>query len=78
MLAVPLDRQFEQVLNARYLEKLGYGKGADDLRDPKTVHEFLEVVPDCRKKLASYTQNGNQVLFGAVDEFIDKVAAGVI
>jgi uncharacterized protein (TIGR00661 family) len=78
MLAVPLDRQFEQVLNARYLTKLGYGRGADHLRDPKTVHEFLEVVPECRKNLASYTQNGNLELFAAVDEFIDKVAGGVL
>jgi uncharacterized protein (TIGR00661 family) len=78
MLAVPLDRQFEQVLNARYLEKYGYGRAADNLNDPKTVHSFLEVVPDCAKNLASYTQDGNKDLFSAVDEIIDKVEATVL
>ena len=35
MLAVPLARQFEQVLNARYLEHEGYGRCADDARRPE-------------------------------------------
>ena len=31
MLAVPVGKQFEQVLNARYLEAEGYGLGADEI-----------------------------------------------
>src|SRR3954451_17783092 len=54
MLAVPLARQFEQVLNARYLELEGYGKKADSLNDAKTVHDFVAAVPACEEKLASY------------------------
>ena len=33
MLAVPLDRMFEQIMNSRYLDHLGYGKYAPDLDD---------------------------------------------
>jgi len=61
MLAVPLGGQFEQVLNARYLERDGYGLCADELTDAR-LGEFLERIPDCEKKLAAYTQDGNRDL----------------
>jgi uncharacterized protein (TIGR00661 family) len=77
MLAVPLARQFEQVLNARYLEHEGFGRHAETL-DVKTVLDFVAAVPACEEKLASYTQNGNQEIQHAIDEWLDKAAAGVI
>lgn len=77
MLAVPLARQFEQVMNARYLELLGYGRYAPDLHDAKTIHDFLEAIPRCREALEGYSQDGNRDLLGAVDEHIDRAAAGV-
>src|SRR6185369_1607700 len=40
MLSVPLGHQFEQVMNARYLEHEGYGRAATDLNDPREVHAF--------------------------------------
>jgi len=60
MLAVPLHRQFEQVLNARYLEHEGFGMHTDSLDDPSCVTEFLRRLPACEEKLASYTQDGNR------------------
>jgi uncharacterized protein (TIGR00661 family) len=78
MLAVPLGRQFEQVMNARYLEYLGYGKYALDLDEAATVHAFLEAIPACRQKLQAYAQDGNKDLLGAVDEHLDRAAAGVL
>jgi uncharacterized protein (TIGR00661 family) len=78
MLAVPLARQFEQVLNARYLELEGYGKAADSLNDPGVVLQFLDRVPDYAGRLATYTQDGNTKLIRALDEWLDKAAAGVL
>jgi len=78
MLAVPLERQFEQVMNARYLERLGYGMFAESLRDPAIVKDFVGKLPAYQAKLASYTQDGNNKLFTAVDAFFDKVASGVL
>lgn len=78
MLAVPLERQFEQVLNARYLEHEGYGRQAETLDDPATVHAFVEAIPACTAKLATYAQDGNREILGAVDEFLDKAAAGIL
>lgn len=78
MLAVPLARQFEQVLNARYLELEGYGRYATSLSDPKVIHDFLAAIPACEAKLAGYQQDGNDRIMRAIDEWLDKAAAGVI
>jgi len=78
MLAVPLERQFEQVLNARYLEQLGYGSFAESLADPKTVLDFVAKIPSCEKALEGYQQDGNKVLFDAVDGLLDRAASGVL
>ncbi len=77
MLAVPLGRQFEQIMNARYLERLGYGKWAEDLDDAAIVHTFLDEIPRCEEALSSYAQDGNADLLGAVDAHLDRAAAGV-
>ncbi len=77
MLSVPVGGQFEQVLNGRYLEREGFGQYAPSLEDPKTVADFIAAIPACEEKLASYTQNGNAEIFQAVDEYLDRAAAGV-
>ena len=78
MLTVPLARQFEQVLNARYLEREGYGRAAANLDDPATVKSFVEAIPACEEKLASYDQDANRLLTGAVDGLLDQAAAGLL
>ena len=78
MLAVPLARQFEQVLNARYLELEGFGRHAAALDDPRTVLDFIDAIPACEARLATYEQDGNREILGALDEWLDKAAAGVI
>lgn len=77
MLAVPLEGQFEQILNARWLERQGFGKAADVL-DVPTLKAFIDVLPGCEDKLADYSQDGNKLLFGAVDGFLDQAAAGIL
>jgi uncharacterized protein (TIGR00661 family) len=77
MLAIPLARQFEQVLNARYLELEGFGKHAATLDDPKTLTDFLAAIPACEEKLASYHQKGNERIMTAIDEWLDKAEAGL-
>jgi uncharacterized protein (TIGR00661 family) len=77
MLAVPLAHQFEQVLNARYLEKEGYGLWARDLDDPRAVTDFVKAIPRCEEALSTYEQDGNNKLLAEVDTLIDRAAAGV-
>ncbi len=66
VLSVPVGHQFEQVLNARYLELEGYGLAADEVTR-ETVGAFLERVPELTRNLARYRQEGNQRLFDALD-----------
>ena len=81
MLAVPLRRQFEQVLNARYLQLEGYGRHAESLDDARTTPAFVEAIPWCEERLAGYAQDGNRAIraiLGAIDEWLDKAAAGIL
>lgn len=77
MLAIPLERQFEQVMNARYLELLGFGTWTRKLDDAQILKDFLRAVPACEDKLASYRQDGNRETLRAVDEQLDRAAAGL-
>jgi uncharacterized protein (TIGR00661 family) len=65
MLALPVRGQFEQVLNARYLERDGYGLCASTL-DDQTIGRFVEGIPSYRQKLAGYSQDGNNDLLNAL------------
>jgi uncharacterized protein (TIGR00661 family) len=77
MLAIPLEGQFEQVMNARYLQHEGYGQHAEEL-NAETISDFLSKVPQYAEKLATYTQDGNRDLLDAVDHHLDRAAADLI
>ena len=66
-LSLPVEKQFEQTLNALYLEQLGYGMHAKQL-DSATISEFLRRVPECEKRLGDYHQEGNTVTVSALKE----------
>jgi len=70
LLSVPVEGQFEQVLNALYLEKLGYGLYTKSL-DEEVIGRFLEMVPDCEKSLAGYQQAGNTQMLARLDELLE-------
>ena len=74
MLAIPVGGQFEQVLNARYLEAEGYGLAADELTSER-LSEFLERLPDFERKLAGYHQRGNVELLAKLDDILLQAAA---
>jgi uncharacterized protein (TIGR00661 family) len=74
MLAVPIGGQFEQVLNARYLEAEGYGLGADELTSER-LSEFLERLPDFERRLAGYHQQGNVELLAKLDDILLQAVA---
>jgi uncharacterized protein (TIGR00661 family) len=75
LLAVPVNGQVEQVVNARYLEKLGYGQTADHIDGP-VLSAFLRAVPQCEERLASYKQDGNRVLFENLSRQLTRVTSG--
>lgn len=69
MLAVPVGGQFEQLLNARYLEAMGYGMTSEKL-GAEAMKRFLTAIPTCEAKLAGYRQDGNIEAFAAVDAWL--------
>jgi len=71
MLSVPLEGQWEQQLNARWLAHLGYGTWAPKLT-AAAVRDFLARVDEYAAGVARYTPRDNSVLFGCVDELIDR------
>ncbi len=78
MLAVPLGAQFEQVMNARYLERENFGKYAASLEDSKTVLDFVDKLPSYEASLANYVQDGNTELFKTLEGFLDRAQAGLL
>ncbi len=74
MLAIPLAGQFEQLMNARYLAREGYGLAAADAAEPGLLGGFVERLPELAARLAGYQQDGNRELLTAVDHFLTIAA----
>ncbi len=75
MLSLPIAGQYEQVLNAMYLEKLGYGLHASQL-DAPTLDRFLDELPAFRTALAGWVPRDNTMLFSAIQELFSGIASG--
>jgi uncharacterized protein (TIGR00661 family) len=85
-LASPVRKQFEQVLNARYLQADGYGleaevKGAAWAEDTgeltsARLGEFLERLPEFEAKLLGYRQDGNTRMLSALADLVVMAARG--
>lgn len=73
MLSVPLVGQFEQTLNALYLQKLGYGEYHRGL-DLPAIASFLERVSEYGRNLQAHRQQRNQALLAKLDELIAEIA----
>jgi uncharacterized protein (TIGR00661 family) len=67
VLSVPVVGQFEQIVNALYLEKLGYGLYAKELTEA-SLSAFLKRLPRCEEALAEYQQDGNEKVKAALKE----------
>ena len=75
MLAVPIEGQYEQELNARYLEKLGYGAWAPAL-DAAVIGRFLERTDEYARGLEAYRPRDDSMALGCVDELVARVEHG--
>ena len=68
-LAVPVKNQFEQIFNAYYLDKTGYGAWWRDLNKER-IESFLFNLPHFAANLAAYPRAGNSALLKKLDELI--------
>jgi uncharacterized protein (TIGR00661 family) len=69
MYAVPIAGQYEQELNARYLESLGYGTWSERFEEDRIV-DFLAHLPT----RTGYVRETNERTFSAVDRLLETVA----
>ncbi len=69
--SVPVQHQFEQLMNARYLETLGYGLGADTI-DGDLLRLFLAENDKYAARVARHSQDGNRLLFRTVDRVLEE------
>jgi len=76
MLSEPVAKQFEQILNARYLEKEGYGLHADQITEER-LREFLDRIPEFEKNLSRYSQDGNISLINKLGQVLQNAVQGV-
>jgi len=67
--SVPVQHQFEQLMNARYLEGLGYGLAADAI-DHDVLRLFLSENAKYAERVRGHAQDGNSTLFEAVDDIL--------
>ena len=72
MLAIPIEGQYEQELNSRYLKKLGYGDWTRALNKQK-IASFLDNTEKHQKALQKYTPHDNKMLLRCLDELIRDV-----
>lgn len=70
--AIPIQGQYEQELNARYLELLGYGRFDDEVT-AEGIARFIDDAPTMQKALERYTPRSNDMLFGCLDELLRHI-----
>jgi uncharacterized protein (TIGR00661 family) len=69
--SLPVAWQFEQWLNARYLQDLGYGVMCDDLRDfPAKMKEFIGQLWGYRKNISCQDFCGNEAALAHILKFL--------
>jgi uncharacterized protein (TIGR00661 family) len=71
--SMPVQHQFEQLMNARYLEELGYGLGAETI-DSDLLRLFLAENAKYAGRVQRHSQDGNKLLFRTVDEVLQGFA----
>lgn len=74
VLSVPLKGQFEQLMNARYLAREGYGTCATTV-DRAALDRFLEGLDEHHDRLGEYAQDGNREAIEAITETVESAAA---
>ena len=71
LLSVPVKKQFEQILNAIYIDKLGYGEFHEDM-NKKIITNFLSNLNKYKNNLNKYKKAKHHSLLKELDYLIKK------
>jgi len=72
ILSIPVRKQFEQIMNASYVQKLGYGEYHKSVNREK-IQSFIEKLPGYRQNLGKYRHDSNKMLFREVDTALSNL-----
>jgi len=72
VLSVPVNKQFEQIVNAYYLEKLGYGERHNSITK-RTIVKFLSRLDFYKNNLKGYKQDGNKLIMSKLECLIREL-----
>jgi len=70
--SIPIKKQFEQILNAKFVEKLGVGVHKKDLYQ-KDLEFFLQNIESYKKKLKSYNPKNQHDTLQIIDDQIQSL-----
>jgi uncharacterized protein (TIGR00661 family) len=70
--SVPVRHQFEQEMNARYIEKLGYGLASPKM-DADALGAFLREEYSFARRVQEHRQAGNELLFQTLDRLLKNL-----
>lgn len=65
----PIQNQFEQWMNAAYIQKLGFGRHFSGL-SADNLKSFIYDLERFEKQLSAYTQKGNEMLFAKLENLL--------
>ncbi len=73
VLSIPVKKQFEQNLNAHYLEEMGFGKYEEDIT-LINFFEFMKNLPNYEKNLKNFKHKKNKEFFNDLDKKIAELS----
>lgn len=71
--SIPVKGQFEQIINAIYLDKLGYGEFHEEI-NKKSLEKFIKKLPKYQNNLKEYYGGDNKALIKELENSIEKYA----
>lgn len=72
ILSIPFKGQFEQYINAYYIDKLGYGKYSKVL-NIKNIKEFIKNIKNYNNNLKNYKNDDNSRILKKIDEIMTSI-----
>ncbi|MCP4132205.1 MAG: UDP-glucuronosyltransferase [bacterium] len=70
--SIPIKKQFEQFVNAAYIEKMGYGRHFDDF-SADGIKSFIYDLDMFQENVNQYKQDGNNETFRKLDEALEEI-----
>ncbi|GIU68837.1 MAG: hypothetical protein KatS3mg002_0073 [Candidatus Woesearchaeota archaeon] len=71
ILSVPIKGQFEQILNALHVKKLGYGEMYDNITS-SNIEKFINNIQKYEKNLKNFKTEDNSRILKKIEEIIEK------